>query len=115
MTSQERTTLFAAVGIVGGLFLLIVAVVVGAAVLSRSPDTDTVYARDEFKRIVLGKTPEQVIAAIGRPDVQGGAEGDGPEWWHYHERVRNPVTGKANGVTLKFVGGRVTEVEWSNL
>ena len=113
MTSQERTTLFAAVGIVGGLFLLIVAVVVGAAVLSRSPDT--VRSREEFKRIVLGKTPEQVIAAIGRPDVQGGAEGDRPEWWHYHERVRNPVTGKANGATLRFVGGRVTEVEWSNL
>jgi hypothetical protein len=112
MTSQQRTTLVVAVSVVGGAFLLVVAVVVGAVVLSRNPSPDRVWEREEFRRAVMGKTPDGVIAAVGRPgSAQDHPDGQ-PDYWIYWGRVRNPTTGRAGDAWVEFERGVVVNVRW---
>ena len=64
-------------------------------------------SRKAFEAAVTGKTQDQIIAAVGRPDdtrerVPGGSYNAGAgmkltftfDWWVYHNRVINDATGK---------------------
>jgi hypothetical protein len=74
-------------------------------------DATKVYSRDEFKRLVLGKSPEEVIAAVGRP-ASFHNEDDEPIRWHYSQRALNPATGKADSAWVEFVDRKVIRVSW---
>ena len=63
------------------------------------------YTRDEFRRLVMGKTGDEIVAAVGRPDdarkdVAGETRRDGVivtenhDWWEFRDRVLNDATGK---------------------
>ena len=69
-----------------------------------------VYTRDEFRRLVIGKTPDEVTAAVGEPDetLQDG----GVARWTYRDRVTTgPGKGAATPVVI-FQDGRVAEVTY---
>lgn len=84
------------------------------------------WGRDQFESAVSGKTKEQVIATVGRPDetkeLPGGSLRDGEtgvritfkfEWWEFRGRVQNEVTGKPYPwVRIRFShDGKVDVVE----
>jgi outer membrane protein assembly factor BamE (lipoprotein component of BamABCDE complex) len=72
-------------------------------------DSKRIYTRDEFRKLVMGKTPDEVIAAVGKPDhTQKGEPGT---FWYYTERTRDPATGKMDrNARLAFQDGRVSAV-----
>jgi hypothetical protein len=70
-----------------------------------------IYARAEFKELVMGKTADEVIAAVGKPDRTEADEFG--TYWHYRGRTTDPVTGKTDPDTrLEFKEGRVSEVNF---
>jgi hypothetical protein len=97
--------------IVGGL---VFAVVAGpkAGATQRAAAANRVWTRDEFRAAVMGKTPEEVIAAVGRPDGTDDAPDGRPLVWYYWDRVMNPATGDTDSGILDFEGGRVAGVRW---
>jgi hypothetical protein len=71
--------------------------------------THTVYDRAKFRGLVLGRTPDEVTAAVGKPDrtVESGTA----VFWYYEGRTVNPTTGKPDKkVQVVFQYGRVTEI-----
>jgi hypothetical protein len=97
--------------VIGGL---VFAVVAGpkAGATQRAAVANRVWTRDEFRAAVMGKTPEEVIAAVGRPSDTSDAPDGSPETWYYWGRVTNPATGKADRGMLDFEGGKVAGVRW---
>jgi hypothetical protein len=96
------------VGVVfGGVMLLgcLGYLVMGRAAVAPAPPAATVvpgpvngamkktYTRDEFKKLVIGKTMEEVKALLGAPDRTRDAAG-GIVRWHYNQRTIDPVNGK---------------------
>ncbi len=72
------------------------------------------YTRDEFKRLVVGKTRDEVIALLGKPKAtqQSGEL----EFWDYVGRTTDPVTGKTDDVAqVEFEGDRVSGVTFTRL
>lgn len=52
--------------------------------------------KPDFVKAIMGKTPEQVIAAVGRPgSVHDAREGQGEEWLYFHQVIhptsREPI------------------------
>lgn len=70
------------------------------------------YTRDEFKKLAVGKTSEQLIATFGRPDMTFDHEDSSPRRWYYRNRVLNPATNKVEGVWINFSDGKSESVEW---
>lgn len=51
--------------------------------------------REEFRKLLVGKTKDEVIAAVGRPEQTS----DGVmSLWSYYDRTVDPVTGKVDAV-----------------
>ncbi len=109
--------LAAAVGVSAIMFVLVASYVVyksssRSAVAAQADPATKVYTREEFKALVDGKTPEEVIAAVGRPatthDRSNGMPGD----WVYFQRVMNPNTGKPDFGLVEFQDGKVIGVKW---
>jgi outer membrane protein assembly factor BamE (lipoprotein component of BamABCDE complex) len=71
-----------------------------------------IFTRDKFKQLVMGKTPEEVIAAVGRPNATDDRPDGSPETWYYYGRVTNPATGKADSGKVEFENGKVVGVRW---
>jgi hypothetical protein len=68
-------------------------------------------SRDDFKAKVLGKTPEQVIEAVGKPDRT--ADEPDPTWF-YDRRTVDPVSRAVDGkARLTFKSGVVALVNFS--
>jgi hypothetical protein len=71
-----------------------------------------VMTREQWEKAVMGKTPDELIASVGRPNRTI----DNPDktlWrWSYFDRVTNPVTGQADSVTLEFEDGMVVRILW---
>jgi hypothetical protein len=69
------------------------------------------YSREEFETLVVGKSPDEVIAAVGKPDRTEGSEDRAG--WFYGERTRDPVTGKTDyRAVLHFEAGKVSRVQY---
>ncbi len=79
---------------------------------------DTVKAnknlpRDQFRSLVSGKTEQQVIGALGKPDETQDQEGLG-KLWYYRNVAPDPTTGKKTAlVQLVFEGGVVAMVNFN--
>ena len=71
----------------------------------------TVYLRDAFTASVLGKSENQVLDAVGKPD--GTSEDAQATYWHYRHRTQNPTTGETDSdVQLVFERGRVIALNY---
>ncbi len=68
--------------------------------------------RAEFRDLVKGKTPEEVVALVGRPDRT--SEVPGQTDWVYNARTRDPVSGKLDlYAVVVFRDGWVEDVLFS--
>lgn len=73
------------------------------------PAAPTVYDREEFRKMVTGLTPDELIRAVGRPDST--TDLGTSQTWVYNGRTRDPVTGKVDLFAyLTIRGGKVAEV-----
>lgn len=69
--------------------------------------------REQFRALVSGKTEQQVLDALGKPDETQDQEGLG-KLWYYHNAAVDPVTGKKTAIVqLVFEGGAVTSVNFN--
>lgn len=69
------------------------------------------YSRDEFKRLVVGKTTDEVIKLIGRP--QRTADLGQFEAWSYPGLTTDPISGRDDESTsLNVTKGRVSSVDF---
>jgi hypothetical protein len=78
---------------------------------STRPAAPKTWTREEFRKLVMGKTPDEVIAAVGRPDKihddQGGQS------WYYDQRTIETLNDTIdNRVRLRIEGGRVVDVSY---
>lgn len=77
---------------------------------TQTEPANKLYTRDEFRTLVMGKTQDEVIAAVGKPD-KASQEPD-REFWRYFGRTYDPAAnGKAeDSAELEFNSGRVARV-----
>jgi len=69
--------------------------------------------REQFRSLVSGKTEQQVLDALGKPDDTQDQEGLG-KLWYYRNVAPDPTTGKkTTQVQLVFEGGAVTSVNFN--
>lgn len=69
--------------------------------------------REQFRALVNGKTEQQVIDALGKPDETQDQDGFA-KFWYYRNVAVDPVTGKKTAfVQLVFEGGVVTSVNFN--
>lgn len=67
--------------------------------------------RDEFKKLVLGKKTEDVIAGVGKPTST--MENGGEVSWYYHDFTTDPLTGKTDVITqVIFENGVVVRINF---
>lgn len=71
---------------------------------------DGTFTRKEFEALVIGKTKNQIIAAVGRPDDTTDQVPRHPrvlalhtEWWYYHKRVINDDTGNPYSIARVYM------------
>lgn len=111
--NRDQTSAWLWVGVVlVGFFVATVAVVgcLWVMAMTRTDSTvgeNKVYSRDEFDQLVKGKTPDEVIAAVGRPTHTFS-----DDRWGYYHRVMNPITAKPDTATVEFKDGRVYNVDY---
>lgn len=78
-----------------------------------SSSSKSVMSRDEFTRAVQGRTPDQVIAAVGRPDrTSTGGEGGLTQYWYYDDAAKDPITGKVGKVQVVVEDGKVRTINY---
>lgn len=69
--------------------------------------------RDQFRTLVTGKTEQQVLDALGKPDQTQDQEGLG-KLWYYNNAAVDPVTNKKTAIVqIVFEGGAVTMVNFN--
>lgn len=69
------------------------------------------YTRDEFRNLIIGKTPDQVLKAVGKPDRT--REITGMNVWYYDATTTDPVTGKVDrAAQVIFEQGVVDRVSY---
>jgi hypothetical protein len=69
------------------------------------------YTREEFRQLVMRKTEQEVIEALGKPNVAD--EAPDSKLWIYRNRTTDPATGKTDPqVTVRLEGGKVVAVDF---
>jgi hypothetical protein len=71
------------------------------------------FTREEWKTMLIGKTPEEVIAAVGRPNRTREYTDETPHEWGYYNKVFNPVTAKYETGEVIFHDSKVVEATWN--
>jgi len=70
------------------------------------------YTRVEFMKLVMGKKPDEVIAAVGKPDdkTENALKPDSPVWY-YKRTTINPASGELDhSAQVVFEKGVVSAV-----
>lgn len=93
---------------VGGAFFVINRTRTSESPLPHHP---RVFARPEFSRLVLGKSEEEVIKAVGRPDET--SEDDEARYWHFKKRTLDPLTQEKDAeVQVIIKDGKVANINY---
>lgn len=71
-----------------------------------------VILREDFRNMVMGKTQQEVIRAVGRPDNTNDL--GSLVFWHYDMGAKDPASGKIDDVTVIFQKDVVIEVNFSS-
>lgn len=67
--------------------------------------------RDEFRKLVMGKTKDEVIAAVGKPEFTS-KRSDTDEFWNYADLVTDPISGNLDWrTTVNFKNGVVVSTD----
>lgn len=75
------------------------------------PHRARVFSREDFSRLVMGKSEEEVIHAVGRPDETSAD--DEARYWHFKNRTLDPLTQeKDTDVQVVIEGGKVTKINY---
>lgn len=87
----------------------------GAGTGERSAESSApakkIYGREEFRKAITGKTPDEVIKAVGKPDST--QDSGGGSTWYYNKATKDPVTDKVDySAQVVFEGGRVSQVNY---
>ena len=70
------------------------------------------YSREEFRTLVMGKTMDEVRAALGNPS-RTSEPGGGNLYWEYFAATFDPETGKTDiSAQLVFKNGKVASVNF---
>lgn len=70
-----------------------------------------VYLRDEFRSLVMGKTTDEVLAAVGKPDRT--QDSGSTFFWQYNNLAKDPITGEIDSTTqVTFEDGKVISVDY---
>jgi hypothetical protein len=78
---------------------------------SPPPRPPRVYSRMEFSRLVLGKSEQEVIESVGRPDET--SEDDDARYWHFKNRTLDSLTQeKDTDVQVVIKAGKVTNINY---
>lgn len=64
--------------------------------------------RDDFVSAVIGKSPSEVIGAVGSPDET--AQRPGEDTWLYRGKTTDPTTGEIGTAIVVINEGRVTRI-----
>lgn len=104
----------------GGCVFLAVAVGVGALMLAgRTVETrptqtepaNKLYTRDEFRKLLVGKTADEVLQAVGKPDST--SETALGAYWYYRHKTTDPVTGQTDAnAQVCFSNGQVVRINY---
>ncbi len=79
-----------------------------APLINSGKSKASIMTRYEFSLAVVGKTMDQVIAAVGRPEKT--SESEGRTIWDYSNRTSHPVTGEIDPLAqVIFKDGLVTD------
>jgi hypothetical protein len=71
----------------------------------------TIYLRNDFNAVVLGKSESEVLEEVGKPDKT--SEDAQAIYWHYRGRTKNPTTGQTDSdVQVVFERGRVIALNY---
>jgi outer membrane protein assembly factor BamE (lipoprotein component of BamABCDE complex) len=69
------------------------------------------YTREEFRKLIVGKGQDEVIATVGRPDTTQDS-GRNPTWY-YRNLTVDPITGKTDhSAQVIFKNGVVDHVNY---
>jgi len=79
---------------------------------AESKSVAKVYTREEFRALVLGKTPKELIELLGQPFYHTDYPTGEPELWVYGERAMNPNIGKPGTAYIDFEDGKAVRVRW---
>lgn len=102
--SPARLVIFA-----GGGFLLLMMLCCG--VLGQfGTSSHNVQSKEEFRQLVIGKTEQEVLAAVGKPTNTQDYGRD--IVWYYQQCFRDPITGKWLTAQVTFENGRVDRVNF---
>jgi hypothetical protein len=71
----------------------------------------------EVRKAAEGKTPREVMQALGKPSTTWNASDDldDPAYkgtWTYYDVATDPVTGKPAAALVRFKDGKVVEVRF---
>jgi hypothetical protein len=67
-----------------------------------------VLLREDFRRAIMGKTMQEVIEAVGRPNSTQDLSF--AVFWNYEKKVKDPASGKIGSARVEFRGSVVSEV-----
>jgi hypothetical protein len=82
-----------------------------ASAVKAKDATKQTFTRDDFRGRVMGKKPDQVVAAVGEPNVK--IDLAGAQTWVYQVRTHNPKNEVAEDkCTLEFRDGKVASVKF---
>jgi hypothetical protein len=107
---------WAAFGLLGLFLALVFGIPLTYLALKKKPLAEEgperiVYTRDEFRAKVIGKTQNDVLSAVGKPDRTIDL-GD-TTTWTYRDRARDAITGKLDGlIQVTFQSGRAMDVSF---
>lgn len=100
------------IAILAGFLVPIALLVFAITAYSRMTNpTFAKFDRNEFQSLVIGKTQDEILRNVGRPDrtktVLWG------EFWEYDRKTIDPISGKQDRLAeVYFVGGKVLSVDF---
>ena len=115
--SSRVWLIIAAVVLVQLISGCVVAVVFWATERTAAPTTPVApaktYTRDEFRKLVLGKTPQQVIELLGKPESTGDDKEGKPSHYLYDKITYDTTTQKPDGrIGIWFERGVVDHISF---
>lgn len=129
MISFKRQMVFVGVGTLGVISISIcicICILIGQHFRHPRPIADEVataaskgritkvLTREEFKKLVAGKTMAEVLSLLGRPyDTDPSLFGDERETWRYLGVSMDPISGRNDrSATVWFEDGKVVRVSF---
>lgn len=90
--------------------LLIALLATTALFAACGKENASVMLRKDFEAAVVGKSADEVLSTVGKPDETVPAPGE--DNWFYRGKAKDPITGKVGTAVVIIKQGRATRVEF---